>query len=118
MADADVQPEPAVEQPVDEEPEVNEEEAEEAEEAQDGAATGKAPVKMGYAEFPTAKSAKDFFRHLLSSWPSNTDCNEYEHRALLDLLKHHPDFERKLGVGVRAFQVRARMSQTRDALVH
>lgn len=25
---------------------------------------------------------------------------------LLDLVKHHPDHERKLGVGIRAFQVR------------
>ncbi|GFH24752.1 uncharacterized protein HaLaN_22605, partial [Haematococcus lacustris] len=64
------------------------------------------PVKLGYVEFKDAAEGIRFFRQLLLQSCKNVDMNEYEHLALLDLLKAHPDKDRKLGLGVRSFQVR------------
>ncbi|GFH07361.1 uncharacterized protein HaLaN_02149, partial [Haematococcus lacustris] len=53
------------------------------------------PVKLGYVEFKDAAEGIRFFRQLLLQSCKNVDMNEYEHLALLDLLKAHPDKDRK-----------------------
>eukprot|EP00199_Chlamydomonas_sp_CCMP681_P005744 CAMPEP_0119101258 /NCGR_PEP_ID=MMETSP1180-20130426/357_1 /TAXON_ID=3052 ORGANISM="Chlamydomonas cf sp, Strain CCMP681" /NCGR_SAMPLE_ID=MMETSP1180 /ASSEMBLY_ACC=CAM_ASM_000741 /LENGTH=244 /DNA_ID=CAMNT_0007085353 /DNA_START=67 /DNA_END=802 /DNA_ORIENTATION=+ len=65
------------------------------------------PVKLGHVTFTSGEAATSVFKKLLATWPKHVDCNEYEHLMLLDLLKKHPDYERKLGVGIRSFQVRS-----------
>ncbi|KAL0384936.1 UNVERIFIED_CONTAM: protein EMBRYO defective [Sesamum radiatum] len=45
--------------------------------------------------------------NLLHAWPANLNLNKYEHIVLLELLKKgHLEAERKIGKGVKAFQVR------------
>ncbi len=87
---------------------------EEEEEAGDAPAAGEEAagkeelphgIKLGFKTFKSVGTAREYFKALLATWPVKVDMNEYEHRAVLDLLKQHPDHERKLGVGAKAFQV-------------
>eukprot|EP01023_Acetabularia_acetabulum_P002140 TRINITY_DN10825_c0_g1_i3.p3 TRINITY_DN10825_c0_g1~~TRINITY_DN10825_c0_g1_i3.p3 ORF type:complete len:161 (-),score=34.29 TRINITY_DN10825_c0_g1_i3:235-717(-) len=47
-----------------------------------------------------------YFQHILKGFPSDTYLNEYEHKALLDLLeKGHHDPQSKIGCGVKGFMI-------------
>ncbi|KAL9666342.1 hypothetical protein QQ045_000671 [Rhodiola kirilowii] len=49
----------------------------------------------------------DYFYKFLHFWPPNLNINKYEHMMLLDLLKKgHSEADRKIGVGIKSFQVR------------
>lgn len=65
------------------------------------------PVSLGPKEFDTSVEMFDYFFKLLHHWPPNVNLNKYEHMVLLDLLKKgHPEPNKKIGVGIQAFQVR------------
>ncbi|MEW5315456.1 MAG: hypothetical protein WDW38_006882 [Sanguina aurantia] len=65
------------------------------------------PLKLGYRTFHSCSQASEYFKKLLQTPALGTDFNEYEHLALLDLLKKgHPAPESKIGSGLRSFQVR------------
>ncbi|KAL3617964.1 hypothetical protein CASFOL_038285 [Castilleja foliolosa] len=62
---------------------------------------------VGPKTFGSSVEIFDYFFKLLRAWPANLNLNKYEHIMLLDLLKKgHSEAERKIGVGVKAFQVR------------
>lgn len=64
-------------------------------------------VKLGPKEFESAESMFNYFMNFLRDWSNNLDVNKYEHMVLLDLLKKgHSDADRKIGKGVRSFQIR------------
>ncbi|KAL8225713.1 hypothetical protein R6Q57_018270 [Mikania cordata] len=65
------------------------------------------PVSVGYTNFEQPVEIFDYFFKLLHFWPPNLNVNKYEHEMLLDLLKKgHLESEKKIGVGINAFQVR------------
>ncbi|KAH0762783.1 hypothetical protein KY290_018856 [Solanum tuberosum] len=65
------------------------------------------PVSVGSKSFVSSVEMFDYFHKLLHSWSVNLNLNKYEHMVLLDLLKKgHSEPERKIGTGVRAFQIR------------
>ncbi|KAI3454672.1 hypothetical protein Pfo_011335 [Paulownia fortunei] len=67
--------------------------------------TGGATV--GPKTFGSSVEMFDYFFKLLHFWPTNLTLNKYEHIVLLELLKKgHLEAERKIGKGVKAFQVR------------
>ncbi|XP_065877422.1 protein EMBRYO DEFECTIVE 514 [Euphorbia lathyris] len=65
------------------------------------------PVSLGPKSFGSSVEMFDYFFKLLHFWPPNLNLNKYEQLMLLDLLKKgHTEPEKKIGVGIQAFQVR------------
>ncbi|XVE54788.1 hypothetical protein DITRI_Ditri03aG0110400 [Diplodiscus trichospermus] len=65
------------------------------------------PVRLGPKEFGSSVEMFDYFYNLLHHWPAQLDLNKYEHMVLLDLLKKgHPEPDKKIGGGIKAFQIR------------
>ncbi|KAH6824368.1 hypothetical protein C2S53_015663 [Perilla frutescens var. hirtella] len=64
-------------------------------------------VAVGPKTFGSSVEMFDYFHKLLHSWIPNLNLNKYEHLVLLELLKKgHLEAERKIGTGVKGFQVR------------
>ncbi|KAL4362735.1 hypothetical protein GQ457_04G016370 [Hibiscus cannabinus] len=65
------------------------------------------PVRLGPKEFGSSAEMFDYFVYLLHHWGTQLNFNKYEHMVLLDLLKKgHLEPERKIGAGIKAFQIR------------
>ncbi|KAL4190124.1 hypothetical protein AMTRI_Chr08g168820 [Amborella trichopoda] len=65
------------------------------------------PVSLGPKGFSTSVEMFDYFYKFITFWPPHVDFNKYEHMVLMDLIKRgHPDPDKKIGNGIRAFQVR------------
>ncbi|XP_038984497.1 protein EMBRYO DEFECTIVE 514-like isoform X2 [Phoenix dactylifera] len=87
------------------------EEEEEEEEEEGGGREDKESmtVSLGPKVFDSSKEMFDYYFNLLRHWSLNLDINEYEHMVLLDILQRgHPEPDKKIGEGIRAFQVRYR----------
>ncbi|XP_059299887.1 protein EMBRYO DEFECTIVE 514-like [Lycium ferocissimum] len=85
---------------------VEEERLENLEEEKKDVGSG-CPVSVGPKNFGSSVEMFDYFHKLLHSWSPNLNLNKYEHIVLLDLLKKgHLEPERKIGTGIRAFQIR------------
>ncbi|XP_009587068.1 protein EMBRYO DEFECTIVE 514-like [Nicotiana tomentosiformis] len=68
---------------------------------------GSGPASVGSKNFWSSVEMFDYFYKLLHSWSPNLNLNKYEHLVLLDLLKKgHLEPDRKIGTGIRAFQIR------------
>ncbi|KAK4370890.1 hypothetical protein RND71_010365 [Anisodus tanguticus] len=68
---------------------------------------GSGPVSVGPKNFGSSVDMFDYFCKLLHSWSTNLNLNKYEHIVLLDLLKKgHLEPARKIGTGIRAFQIK------------
>ncbi|OIV97096.1 hypothetical protein TanjilG_15797 [Lupinus angustifolius] len=93
---------------VDEEKSVEEERLEKLETEGEGEEKeASAPVKLGFKEFGSSVEIFDYFYKFLHAWPLYVNVNKYEHKMLLELLKNgHQEPDKKIGQGVRAFQVR------------
>ncbi|CAN0870777.1 Protein EMBRYO DEFECTIVE 514 [Linum grandiflorum] len=64
-------------------------------------------VCLGPKKFGTAVEMFDYFFKFLHVWPPNLDLNKYEYMVMLDLLKKgHQESEKKIGTGVKSFQIR------------
>ncbi|PKA64066.1 Protein DCL, chloroplastic [Apostasia shenzhenica] len=64
-------------------------------------------VQLGPKIFCSSVEMFDYFYKLLHHWPPNLNINKYEQMVLLDLLKRgHSDSAKKIGEGIKAFQVR------------
>ncbi|XP_010029845.2 protein EMBRYO DEFECTIVE 514 [Eucalyptus grandis] len=124
--------EPKAKRPREEEEEEGEEEEEEEEDAEEGGGGGgggavkkqkveeksveeerleKGPgpgrTKVGPKEFGSAVEMFDYFFKFLHFWPANVNVNKYEYLTLLELIKKgHSEPEKKIGAGIKAFQVR------------
>ncbi|KAJ0231371.1 Protein EMBRYO DEFECTIVE 514 [Hirschfeldia incana] len=67
----------------------------------------KGPVKLGPKEFVSSVAMFDYFTKFMHFWPTDLDVNKYEHMVLLDLIKKgHSEPDKKIGGGIKAFQVR------------
>ncbi|OMO56894.1 Copper amine oxidase, N2/N3-terminal [Corchorus olitorius] len=65
------------------------------------------PVRLGPKEFASSMEMFDYFFNLLHFWPSQLNFNKYEHMVLLDLVKKgHLEPDKKIGGGVKTFQIR------------
>ncbi|KAL3528386.1 hypothetical protein ACH5RR_007708 [Cinchona calisaya] len=65
------------------------------------------PVKLGPKSFDSSVEMFDYFYKFLHFWTPNVNVNKYEHVMLLELLKKgHLEPDKKIGNGIRAFQVR------------
>ncbi|KAK6249973.1 hypothetical protein QQP08_011482 [Theobroma cacao] len=65
------------------------------------------PAHLGPKEFGSSMEMFDYFYNLLHYWPTQLNLNKYEHMVLLDLLKKgHLEPGKKIGSGIRAFQIR------------
>ncbi|XVF50121.1 hypothetical protein PTKIN_Ptkin04bG0069800 [Pterospermum kingtungense] len=65
------------------------------------------PVRLGPKEFRSSVEMFDYFFNLLHFWPSHCNLNKYENMVLLDLLKKgHREPDKKIGGGIKAFQIR------------
>lgn len=65
------------------------------------------PVRLGPKTFASSSEMFNYFYNFVQFWPANLNINKYEHMVLLDLLKKgHPEPDKKIGEGIRAFQVR------------
>src|SRR5262245_21327885 len=62
-------------------------------------------VWIGTEFFKTKKSLLEKIRKMLHAAPMGVELDEPHHGFLLELLKRHPEKEKKEGVGVRAFRV-------------
>ncbi|KAI3429913.1 uncharacterized protein J3R85_008400 [Psidium guajava] len=64
-------------------------------------------AKVGPKEFGSSVEMFDYFFKFLHFWPANVNVNKYEYMTLLELIKKgHSEPEKKIGVGIKAFQVR------------
>ncbi|KAL7153291.1 hypothetical protein ABFS83_04G157700 [Erythranthe nasuta] len=73
-----------------------------AEEKESGGA-----ATIGPKTFGSSVEMFDYFYKLLHAWTPNLNINKYEHMMVLELLKKgHLEAERKIGKGIKAFQVR------------
>ncbi|CAN6717777.1 unnamed protein product [Malus baccata var. baccata] len=64
-------------------------------------------VSLGPKSFGSSVEMFDYFYKFLHYWPTDLNVNKYEHLVLLDLLKKgHAEPDKKIGGGVKAFQVR------------
>ncbi|KAI9086492.1 hypothetical protein K1719_031576 [Acacia pycnantha] len=65
------------------------------------------PVNLGHKTFESSVEIFDYFYKFLHQWPPHLNVNKYEHTMLLELLKKgHLEPEKKIGAGVRTFQIR------------
>ncbi|OIW15418.1 hypothetical protein TanjilG_32657 [Lupinus angustifolius] len=65
------------------------------------------PVNLGFKSFVSSVEIFDYFYKFLHAWPLYLNVNKYEHKMLLELLTNgHQEPDKKIGGGVRAFQVR------------
>ncbi|XP_028763459.1 protein EMBRYO DEFECTIVE 514-like [Neltuma alba] len=65
------------------------------------------PVNLGYKTFASSVEIFDYFYKFLHHWPPHLNVNKYEHTMLLELLKKgHSEPDKKIGGGVRTFQIR------------
>ncbi|CAN6578163.1 unnamed protein product [Malus baccata var. baccata] len=65
------------------------------------------PVSLGPKSFGSSVEMFDYFYKFLHYWPTDLNVNKYEYLVLLDLLKKgHAEPDKKIGGGVKAFQVR------------
>ncbi|TKY73377.1 DCL protein [Spatholobus suberectus] len=82
-----------------------EEKEAEAEKGEEKEATD--TVNLGYKRFGSSLEMFNYFYNFLHTWPQYLNVNKYEHLMLLELLKNgHAEPNKKIGGGVRAFQVR------------
>ncbi|KAJ7522625.1 hypothetical protein O6H91_18G020200 [Diphasiastrum complanatum] len=66
-----------------------------------------APVQLGPKVFQSGAQMFTFFYDLLHGWVVDYDLNKYETLVLSDLiLKGHQEAEKKIGQGIKAFQVK------------
>ncbi|KAK4264186.1 hypothetical protein QN277_025395 [Acacia crassicarpa] len=66
------------------------------------------PVNLGYKTFGSSVEIFDYFYKFLHQWPPHLNVNKYEHTMLLELLKKgHLEPDKKIGAGVRTFQIRS-----------
>ncbi|GMJ04949.1 hypothetical protein HRI_004164100 [Hibiscus trionum] len=64
-------------------------------------------VRLGPKEFGSSVEMFDYFYNLLHYWPTQFNLNKYEHMVMLELLKKgHEESEKKIGGGIKAFQIR------------
>ncbi|ESW10173.1 hypothetical protein PHAVU_009G187000 [Phaseolus vulgaris] len=85
------------------EKEAEEDKNAEAEEKEDASVS----VKLGPKSFGSSSEMFHYFYNFLHNWPQYLNVNKYEHAMLLELLKNgHAEPDKKIGGGVRAFQVR------------
>ncbi|KAE8665861.1 E3 ubiquitin-protein ligase MARCH2-like [Hibiscus syriacus] len=64
-------------------------------------------VRLGPKEFGSSVEMFDYFYNLLHYWPTQFNLNKYEHRVMLELLKKgHEESDKKIGGGIKAFQIR------------
>ncbi|KAK2387656.1 DNA-directed RNA polymerase IV subunit [Trifolium repens] len=93
---------------VDEEKSVEEqrlEKLEKNENEEEKGATG--AVNLGPKSFDSSLEMFHYFHKFLHAWPQNLNVNKYEHTMLLELLRNgHSEPDKKIGVGICAFQVR------------
>lgn len=62
-------------------------------------------VKLGSLAFPTKKQAKDHFRKMLWGYKPGEVVNDNDALQLASLLKRHPDAAKKIGRGIKHFEV-------------
>ncbi|KAK8587445.1 hypothetical protein V6N12_021938 [Hibiscus sabdariffa] len=61
----------------------------------------------GGEEFGSSVEMFDYFYKLLHYWPTQFNLNKYEHMLMLELLKKgHEESDKKIGGGIKAFQIR------------
>lgn len=66
-----------------------------------------ASVNLGHKTFASSSEMFHYFYNFLHTWPQYLNVNKYEHLMLLELLKNgHAEPGKKIGGGIRAFQVR------------
>ncbi|KAG4118721.1 hypothetical protein ERO13_D11G035000v2 [Gossypium hirsutum] len=64
-------------------------------------------VRLGPKEFGSSVEMFDYFYNLLHYWATHLNLNKYEHMVLLELLKKgHEEPDKKIGKGIKGFQVR------------
>ncbi|XP_061346647.1 protein EMBRYO DEFECTIVE 514-like [Gastrolobium bilobum] len=69
--------------------------------------SGSVPVKLGPKTFGSSLEMFNYFYKFLHAWPPYLNVNKYEQIMLLELLKNgHTEPDKKIGGGIRAFQVR------------
>lgn len=65
------------------------------------------PIELGPKSFESSVAMFDYFYKFLHFWTPNVNVNKYEHVTLLELIKKgHLEPDKKIGNGIRAFQVR------------
>jgi hypothetical protein len=77
------------------------------------------PVNLGTISFPTQQAASLFFKAMLSRYSPEDTVSNTDGVALAELLKRHPDYDRKVGNGIHHFEVmRADFNSKCFAIVH
>ncbi|CAI9112072.1 OLC1v1012447C1 [Oldenlandia corymbosa var. corymbosa] len=74
---------------------------------EEGEVENSGPIDLGPKKFGTSVEMFDYFYKFLHFWTPNFNVNKYERVMLLELLKKgHLEPDRKIGDGIRTFQVR------------
>ena len=63
------------------------------------------PIKIGEMEFPTKKSALDYFKNILNSYDFNEELDTMDTKDILALLELHPNVKEKIGVGIKSVRI-------------
>jgi len=63
------------------------------------------PLDLGTISFDTQTGAHDFFQQMLQRYVPGEQVSPEDAIHLLELFKRHPNYLKKIGVGVRYFEV-------------
>jgi len=63
------------------------------------------PVNLGHRSFPSQKAATEYFSAMLHGYPPGERVSDSDAADLAELLKRHPNYASKVGVGIDHFEV-------------
>jgi len=63
-------------------------------------------VKLGPKTFASPEEMIKYFSWILNNMTVNQDMNDYEFMVVDECLRRHPDADKKIGAGVKTFQIR------------
>ena len=64
-------------------------------------------VKLGPKTFASPEEMIKYFSWILNNMTVNQDMNDYEFMVVDECLRRHPDADKKIGAGVKTFQIRS-----------
>jgi hypothetical protein len=63
------------------------------------------PIQIGEYSFKTKTEAIEFYKEILNSYQEGDELNDSDFEMVFNLLKNHPDSERKIGCGIEKIVV-------------
>lgn len=71
-------------------------------------------IKIGDVEFPTKKSALEYFKNILNSYDFDEELDSLDSKDVLALLELHPNIKEKIGVGIKSVRIKRAKFNTKS----